>query len=38
MLKEVSRVLSPTGVYIVITHGEPKNRFPVLERVLLSCL
>ncbi|KAL5708288.1 hypothetical protein ACHQM5_019098 [Ranunculus cassubicifolius] len=32
MLGEVSRVLRPGGVYMLITYGDPKVRFPHLNR------
>ncbi len=31
-LAEISRVLSPTGAYILISHGIPKTRLHLLER------
>jgi EEF1A lysine methyltransferase 4 len=31
-LKQISRVLTPTGVYICVSHGVPKTRLPLLER------
>lgn len=33
MLSEIHRVLSPTGVYICITHGEEKQRKKYLKNV-----
>jgi len=38
MLSEVSRVLTPDGVYIVISYGEEKRRSLLLENVKLIFL
>ncbi|GAA0144635.1 methyltransferase [Lithospermum erythrorhizon] len=36
MLGEVSRLLKPGGVYILITYGDPKVRIPHLKRYVYS--
>ena len=30
MLSEIYRVLAPTGVYVVISYGQPPHRYPLL--------
>ena len=32
-LNEIYRVLSPSGVYIYITYGQPEHREPHLKKV-----
>mmetsp|Transcript_22009 Transcript_22009/g.21701 ORF Transcript_22009/g.21701 Transcript_22009/m.21701 type:complete len:159 (-) Transcript_22009:30-506(-) len=32
MISEVYRVLSPTGVYVAITYGQPPHRYPYLDK------
>jgi ubiquinone/menaquinone biosynthesis C-methylase UbiE len=32
MLSEVYRVLSPTGVYILISYGQPQHRYPYIDK------
>ena len=32
LISEVYRVLSPTGVYIVVSYGQPPHRYPYLDK------
>ncbi|CAG9332810.1 unnamed protein product [Blepharisma stoltei] len=36
MISEVYRVLSPTGVYVVISYGQPPHRYPYLDKPELN--
>jgi len=36
MLSEISRVLKPEGVFILVTYGQPSNRMNYLENADLS--
>jgi EEF1A lysine methyltransferase 4 len=31
-LSEISRVLSPEGTFVCVSHGQPANRMEILER------
>ena len=34
-LSEIHRVLTPSGIYIVVSYGTPENRLCYLDKVII---